>query len=84
MADIRWISIEPALKRILKQWDSLKTHFDIVRVQENCYTAELLHNMYADSKNRVYLTFLNVYNCGAGTKKPINLLNLIILIQPNY
>ncbi|KAJ8966915.1 hypothetical protein NQ317_009498 [Molorchus minor] len=33
MAATRWISIEPALKRVLDQWNSLKAHFDIVRVE---------------------------------------------------
>ena len=59
MADTRWLSIEPAVKRILDQWISLRTHFEITRIKDNCYTAELLHSMYCDKKNFVFLSFLH-------------------------
>ncbi|KAL1501402.1 hypothetical protein ABEB36_006726 [Hypothenemus hampei] len=59
MVETRWISIEPAVQRILNQWDSLKVHFEIVRHTQNFYTAELLYAMYNDLSNKVYLTFLH-------------------------
>jgi len=56
--ETRWLSIEPAVKRILDQWTELKAHFEISRVDDNCYTAELLHFMYRNKKNFIYLNFL--------------------------
>ncbi|XP_067213025.1 zinc finger protein 862-like [Linepithema humile] len=58
VAETRWLSIEPAVKRILDQWTELKAHFEISRVNDNCYTAELLYSMYRDKKNFIYLSFL--------------------------
>ncbi|CAH1109742.1 unnamed protein product [Psylliodes chrysocephalus] len=58
MCETRWISIEPAVKRIKDQWETLRDHFNIVRLSDNCYTAELLHSMYNDPNNLVYLTFI--------------------------
>lgn len=55
----RWLSIEPAVDRILSQWLELKTHFEIVRLTEKCYTAELLYEMYSDEANHAYLLFLH-------------------------
>lgn len=54
----RWLSIEPAVGRILDQWLELKTHFEIVRSTEKCYTAEMLYGMYCDEANHAYLLFL--------------------------
>lgn len=58
VSNTRWLSIEPAICRILDQWDELKAHFDIVRLKEKCYTSELLYNNYKDNTNRVYLIYL--------------------------
>lgn len=58
VADTRWISIEPAVKRILDQWTELNAHFEISRLSDNCYTTELLYSMYCDKKNFIYLSFL--------------------------
>lgn len=30
----RWLSIEPAVRRILEQWEELKLHFSLSRVQD--------------------------------------------------
>lgn len=57
VADTRWLSIEPAVKRILDQWLELQTHFQITRLKENCYTADLLHSMYKE----FFLTFCILY-----------------------
>ena len=54
----RWLSIQPAVDRIVFQWLELKTHFQIVRQSEKCYTAELLFQMYCNEKNLAILLFL--------------------------
>lgn len=56
VCDTRWLSIEPAVVRILAQWKELKLHFSMAR--ERCYTAGLLWEMYNDESNRLYLCFL--------------------------
>ncbi|CAG4960429.1 unnamed protein product [Parnassius apollo] len=56
VCDTRWLSIEPAVLRILAQWNELKLHFSLAR--EKCYTAGLLWEMYNDEGNRLYLCFL--------------------------
>lgn len=55
VAETRWLSIEPAVKRILDQWTELKSHIEIIRINDNCYTAELLYSMYCDKKNFIFL-----------------------------
>lgn len=57
--DTRWLSIETAVGRILKQWVELKTLFNIVRQKDKCYSAEILFEMYNDNNNLAYLTFLH-------------------------
>lgn len=54
--DTRWLSIEPAIVRILSQWEELKVHF--FTTKDSCYTAEMLYAMYSDDQNRLYVTFL--------------------------
>jgi len=63
MCATRWLSIEPAVTRILDQWEALKLHFAVTKSSEHCYMAEVLHSMYSDPQNILSLTFLNV---GAG------------------
>lgn len=58
VCDTRWLSIEPAVTRILSQWDELKLHFQIVRSSEKCYSAETLYEMYCDPVSKLYLLFL--------------------------
>ena len=58
VCDTRWLSIEPAVSRILSQWSALLAHFDSARLNEKCYSAELLFNMYSDPINKLYLLFL--------------------------
>lgn len=55
----RWLSIETAVNRILKQWVELKTLFGIARHKDKCYNAEILYQMYNDNNNFAYLTFLH-------------------------
>lgn len=52
------LSIESAVSRIYNQWLELKLHFSVVKLEERCYTAEVLHNMYCDDVNYVFLAFL--------------------------
>ncbi|CAH2086585.1 unnamed protein product [Euphydryas editha] len=58
MCTTRWLSIFPAVSRILQQWDELKLHFSLCKVKENCYTAELLHAMFEDGSNLLYMTYI--------------------------
>ncbi|CAG4963605.1 unnamed protein product [Parnassius apollo] len=58
MCNTRWISIEPAVCRILDQWIELKTLFEIARRDEHCYTAEILYNMYNDPQDHLYLLYI--------------------------
>lgn len=37
----RWLSIEPAVCRILDQWDELKLNFSVTKSSEHCYMAEV-------------------------------------------
>lgn len=52
----RWLSVEPAVTRILSQWDDLKLHFALTR--DKCYTSDLLHAMFSDETNHLYLCYL--------------------------
>lgn len=54
----RWLSIESAVVRIVQQWLELKTHFQMVRVSEKCYNAEMLFQSFNDESNLAYLLFL--------------------------
>lgn len=58
VCDTRWISLEPAVTRILSQWEELRMHFNITRSSEKCYSAEMLFNMYSDPINKLYMLFL--------------------------
>lgn len=55
-SDTRWLSVEQTVTRILSQWEELKLHFSLNKY--NCFTAELLHSMYEDERNRLYMCYL--------------------------
>lgn len=55
----RWLSIEPAVKKILDQWVELKLHFNLTRHSEKCFAAETLHNLYLNPINEVYLLYIH-------------------------
>ena len=55
----RWLSIQVAVERIVNQWLEVKTHFQITRQSEKCFTSEMLFEMYNDEKNLIYLMVLN-------------------------
>ena len=55
----RWLSMFQCVDRILSQWDELKLHFQLAKSTERCYTAEMLHQMYADPVNKIYMKFLH-------------------------
>lgn len=58
MCNTRWISIEPAVNRILEQWVELKLLFEVARRDNHCYMAETLYSMYNDPVNHLYLLYL--------------------------
>lgn len=55
----RWLSIEPAVSRILDQWPILKAHFNITRRSLQCHKAELLYQLFSNDWNLCYLLFLS-------------------------
>lgn len=54
----RWLSIETAVSRLMEQWVELKTHFEVSRLNEKCYTAEMLYGMFSNDINLAYFQFL--------------------------
>ena len=58
MCDTRWLSIEPAITKIVTQWEELKLHFNLARGKDNCYSADLIYNMLGDKRNYLYFVFL--------------------------
>ena len=56
--ETRWLSIATAVERIYSQWLELKTHFDMARTTEKCYTAEMLSSMFNDARNLAYIKFM--------------------------
>nr|XP_023650930.1 uncharacterized protein LOC111835164 [Paramormyrops kingsleyae] len=58
MSGTRWLSIHDCCSRILNQWDELKLHFQLTKDHQRCYDAEILHQMYSDPVNKLYLLFL--------------------------
>uniref|UniRef100_H3ADP1 HAT C-terminal dimerisation domain-containing protein n=1 Tax=Latimeria chalumnae TaxID=7897 RepID=H3ADP1_LATCH len=56
----RWISFEPAVKRILEQWLELKTLFSVAHEKEHCYMADRLYTLFCDPQSHTYLTVKNV------------------------
>lgn len=91
MCYTRWLSIEPAVTKIVTQWEELKLHFNLVRENENCYSAELIHSMLEDNQNYLYLIFLRsilndvriaIKAFESDNYNPLKLLNTLkILIQ---
>ncbi|XP_047543248.1 uncharacterized protein LOC125075583 [Vanessa atalanta] len=87
VCDTRWLSIEPAVQRILAQWEELTLHFGLVR--DRCYTADLLYSMYKDKSNYLYLLFLRsilndvqiaVKTFESESANPLRLLNVLITL----
>nr|CAI5844912.1 unnamed protein product [Callosobruchus analis] len=58
VSNTRWLSIGSAVSHVHKQWLELKTHFEVMRLKEKCYSAEILYQMYCDDCNYAYLCFL--------------------------
>ncbi|KAJ3586412.1 hypothetical protein NHX12_012810 [Muraenolepis orangiensis] len=54
---------EPSYHQSVCQWEELKLH--LTKASEHCYMADVLHAMYMDKTNYVYLTFLKcpTYRC---------------------
>lgn len=58
LSGTRWLARSNSVKRVLDQWDVLKTHFEIASSSCDKYLARELHSMYADHSNELYFTFL--------------------------
>lgn len=58
IANTRWLSVAAAVNRIIDQWTELRLHFQIAQNTERCYTARLLHEMFQDEKNYLYMLFI--------------------------
>jgi len=56
LSNSRWLSLYKCCERVLGQWDELKLHFDLCKVSDRCYDAEILPDMYP--VNKLYLQFL--------------------------
>lgn len=87
LCDTRWLSIEPAVQRILAQWKELTLHFGLV--SDRCYTADLLYSMFKDESNYLYLLFLRsvlndvqiaVKTFESESANPLRLLNMLITL----
>ena len=59
----RWLARSASVKRILEQWCSLKTHFQMASSTCDKYAARELAGMYRDPSNELYLTFLKPILC---------------------
>ena len=57
-SNTRWLSRYNALVRIHEQYLELTTHFSLAKEKERCYTARVLHAMYQDEQNRIFIVFL--------------------------
>ena len=62
-AATRWLARSASVKRILEQWCSLKTHFQMASSTCDKYAARELAGMYRDPSNELYLTFLKPILC---------------------
>lgn len=58
LSQTRWLSIESCVQRIFNQWSELKLHFQTARVNDKCYSAELLYQNFNDDVNYAYICFL--------------------------
>lgn len=54
----RWLSVETALSRIIKQYLELEIHFKLARMTDQCFMANQLYEIYADRKLKSYLYFV--------------------------
>lgn len=59
MSNTRWLSIERAVNVILKSWLELKLLFNTLKPEEKCFVSCTLKDMYNDSSNFLYLTYLS-------------------------
>ncbi|XP_047039292.1 uncharacterized protein LOC124644115 [Helicoverpa zea] len=87
VCDTRWLSIEPAVQRILAQWKELTLHFGLMR--DRCYTADLLYSIYKDESSYLYLLFLKsvlndvqiaLKSFESESANPLKLLNVLITL----
>ena len=55
----RWLPIQPAVENTIAQCLEIKAHSKMDRLSENCYTVELLFEMYPDERKLSFLLFCN-------------------------
>lgn len=55
----RWLSVLPAVKRILENWDALNTYFEKVAKVENLHVVNNILAKLQDPQTRIYLDFMN-------------------------
>ena len=55
LSDTRWLVISDCVERILKQYDALTAHFDIVNTNGKDYDARIFFDMFRDEHNRSLL-----------------------------
>ena len=58
LSGTRWLARSNSVKRVLDQWDSLKTHFLLASSSHDRYSSRELHNMFSDHLNQLYFVFL--------------------------
>lgn len=58
ISNTRWLSVAAAVTRALNQRVELKLHLEVTQSAERCYTAGILHEMFQDEKNYLYMLFV--------------------------
>lgn len=61
LAPTRWLSLTGSVTSNLKQWEELKSYFNVIKNSSTnkSYIAKSLAEMYNDDRNRLYLLFLD-------------------------
>ncbi len=54
----RWLVFADCISRLLLQYHALSAHFQVVGVNERCYEAKVLANMYKDEVHCLHMIFL--------------------------
>ncbi len=58
-SETRWLVVADCVERILLQYDALMAHFSVAYQVERCYEAGVLHKMFEDEQNRMFMLFLH-------------------------
>lgn len=57
--DVRWLSLQLAVDRVLEQWNALLLYFRSQHLEKKDRTVEALHAELENKTNKIYLTFLS-------------------------